>query len=285
VHIADALIPSAVPVNVSGGEFEAGRFGRAFLDATGLNELVGVSPKDRQDRERQLSGEVVRALTGITENEINPKLSLKFKGYEFSEARKNSSNIFNRIARRPNLTNSGELLDAYQRANEARFQSFNKFNQIIKDLRTIGMDERDIRKTLRQAGVSGVSKLLRGKYEPLKISSTVRGEMRRNGTLDLLPRDEIRMIIREQKQREFGRQEAPAEPTTSTIRLGAPIGQTTAPAPTAPTTAPASGIRLGAPLSQTSNSTSAILNPDPTTRALAEELERRNGQTTASRTA
>ena len=147
------------------------------------------------------------------------------------------------------------------------------------------MDERDIRKTLRQAGVSGVSKLLRGKYEPLKISSTVRSEMRRNGTLDLLPRDEIRMIMREQKQREFGRQEAPSEPTTSTIRLGAPTSQTAAPAPTAPTTAPASGIRLGAPLSQAGNATSPILNPDPTTRALAEELERRNGQTTASRTA
>jgi hypothetical protein len=286
VHVADALIPSAVPVNVSGGEFEAGRFVRSFVTATGLNDVLGVSPKDRQDRERQFAGEITRALTGVTENEINANMALKFKGYEFSEARQNTSNIFNRVARRPNLTNSEELLDAYTRANEARFQVFNKFHQVVEDLRTIGVEDREIKRTLKRAGVSGVDKLLRGRYEPLKISKIVRREMRRNDTLDLLPRDQIREVYKQQRDRQFGEPAPqPTEtPSASGIRLGAPTTE----GPTAPSTgirlgapiapaAPSTGIRLGAPVSQTGNATSPILNPDPTTRALAEELERRRG--------
>jgi hypothetical protein len=276
-HILDAIIPSAVPVNVSGGEFEAGRFIRSFATATGMNDVLGISPKDKQDRERQLSGELVRAFTGITENEIKADMALKFKGYEFSESRQNTSNIFNRIARRPNLTNSDELLDAYKDANEARFQAFNRFHMVVEDLRTMGMTDREIKRTLRQAGVSGIGKLLRGQYEPLKISGTVRREMRRNGTYDLLPRDEIQEIFQQQRDRKFGEAELQEAPTAPVFNPQAPI-DTPAPtqAPTAPVFNPQAPIDTPAfnpqaPVSsapsQAGNEVSAILVPDPLTRA------------------
>ena len=175
---------------------------------------------------------------------------------------------------------SGQLLDAYKKANDARFQSFNKFNQVIEDLRVIGMSEKDIRKTLRQAGVSGVNKLLRGEYEPLKISSTVMREMRRNGTLDLLPRDEIRQIRLEQRDRPFGKVVPEPEVQDTSTSTPAPTSSRYQLQDVTPTS---SRYQLQdvtptqQPLSQTGNATSSILNPDPTTRALAEELERRRG--------
>ena len=268
-HITGTILPlAATPIDVRGGEIEVGRFTRSLIAATGLDEVTGISPKDRQDRERQFAGEIVRAFTGITENTINPELGVKFKGYEFSDARKNTSNIFNRIARRPNLTSSDEILDAYVSANDARFQVFNKFHQNVEDFRKMGMSDRDIRGILKKAGVSGIDGLMRGRYEPLEISEPVEQEMRRNGTWSLVPRSELRSIQRDQRRREFGEQEEPVtEPTP-----------TPAPQPESPPTRVILGepvspsrVTLGQPvsqaLSQTSNQVSPILVPNPITRA------------------
>ena len=273
-HISDALIPSVIPVDVRTGEFEPSRFARSFMDATGLNELTGVSPMDRQRRERQIAGEVMRVVTGITENEINPELALRFKGYEFSDSRTNASNLFNTIASRPNLVNSDEILTAYQRANETRFQIYNQFHQVIEDLRTLGMSDRDIRKTLKGANVGDVPELMRGRYVPLPVADNVRDRMRANGTLNLLPRQEIRQIQREQRQREYGlvEEEVGPRPFTPTAPAPtAPAPTATVPAPTAPTaptaTVPAPTAPTAPPLSQPRNQVSPILVPDPATRA------------------
>jgi hypothetical protein len=277
-HMMDALIPSAVPVDVRGGELEASRFARSFMEATGMNELTGVSEKDKQGRERQFAGEITRALTGITENTINAKLALKYKGYEFADARQNTSNIFNRVARRANLNNPNDLIDAYNTANEARYRVFNNFHQVVKDLRTIGLSDADIRKALREAGVGGADMLIKGRYEPLEISDTVIDEMRRNGTLSLLPRAQIRAIQAEQRQRPFGQLEQ--EPT-STEKPEFDFSQPFEKEPSAPTPTPTSTEKpefdfsqpfapVPAPQSQTRNEVSPILVPDPTTRATFE---------------
>jgi hypothetical protein len=279
-HIMDALIPSVVPVDVRGGELEASRFARSFMDATGMNELTGVSEKDRQGRERQFAGEITRALTGVTENTINAKLALKYKGYEFADARQNTSNIFNRVARRANLTNPQQLIDAYNQANEARYRTFNNFYQVVKDLRTIGMTDAQIRKALSEAGVGGADLLIKGRYEPLEISDTVIDEMRRNGTLGLLPRTEIRAIQAEQRQRPFGRVEPepaleqPAEPEPMfgvPVEEAAPAAPVMQPAPQPQPAAPGTQMfGVPAPQSQSRNEVSPILVPDPVTRATFE---------------
>jgi hypothetical protein len=279
-HIMDALIPSVVPVDVRGGEFEASRFARSFMDATGMNELTGVSEKDRQGRERQFSGEITRALTGVTENKINANLALRYKGYEFSDARQDASNIFNRVARRANLTNPQQLIDAYNRANEARYRVFNNFYQVVKDLRTIGLNDAQIRKALKEANVGGADLLIKGRYEPLEIGDPVIDEMRRNGTLELLPRTEIRAIQAEQRQRPFGRVEPepePEQPAAPAPMFGVPVEEA---APTAPVMQPAPqpqpaapGTQMfgvPAPQSQSRNEVSPILVPDPVTRATFE---------------
>jgi hypothetical protein len=281
-HVMDALVPSVVPVDVRTGEFEPSRFARSFMEATGLNELTGVSPMDRQRRERQIAGEVMRVVTGITENEINPELALLFKGYEFSGSRKNASNLFNTIASRPNIVNSDEILTAYQRANETRFQIYNRFHQVIEDLRTLGMSDREIRKTLKDANVGDVPELMRGRYVPLPVSDDIRDRMRANGTLNLLPRQEIRQIQREQRQREYGRVEeevgprpftptvpapAPTTPAPTTPAPTTPAPTTPAPTPTAPAPMAPAPMAPAPALSQPRNQVSPILVPDPATRA------------------
>jgi lysozyme len=268
-HIVGGLIPSGVPVELSGRGLEAGRFARSFMEATGINDLTGASPLDRQGRERQFSGELVRAFTGVTENTIDPKLGLKYKGFEFARDRQSASNIFNRVARTLNLNDPEALLEAWQDANEARYRVTNQFSQALQDLETMGMNKGQIRKILKDAGIGGVDAVLQGRYEPLQISDPVREDMMRNGTINFLPQNEIMGLQFYNMTRGFGKQDF--EPTVRLEEAPAeqqPTAPAPVPAPTAPPVAPAQ------PLSQSSNATSPILNPDPTTRALAEELER-----------
>ena len=196
-HMLDGFIPSAVPLNVRGGEFEASRFARGVFGGH-----LGIDKKDRQGRIRTLQEELFRGITGITPNTVDSEMGLKFKGYEFSQARTTAANIFNTVARRQNVT-SGDLIEAYGNANEARFRVFNRFNQVVNDLRAIGKTDSEIRLTLKRAGVSDVNAIVAGKYKPFKISSNVRREMRRNGTIDQYPTEEIRSMFNQFRKRKY----------------------------------------------------------------------------------
>jgi hypothetical protein len=209
-HIIDALLPAVIPVNVSGGEFEAGRFARSLVTSMGLNEELGISAEDRRGIERDITQEIFRAISGITESDILASDSIKFKGFEFSAGRRDASNIFNRVARRPNVQRN-DLLAAYEDANNARYRVFNRFHQTVEDLRTFGMKDRDIRRILDEANVGGIDALMAGRYEPLMPSDVVLDEMARMGNLDQYPRQEIREIVRAQRGREFGEPEPEPE--------------------------------------------------------------------------
>jgi hypothetical protein len=273
-HVINAMLPGGLPVDVRGGEFEPSRFLRGVATAIDPDEgFLGISPKDRYGRERNLKEEMSRAMTGVTVQEVDPARTLEYKGFEFREARQDTSGIFNSIARRENVTPE-QLFDAYVDANEARFRVFNRFHQTVEDMRTMGMNDREIRKTLEDAGVGGVNRLIRGDYEPLEVSKTIRDEMRRNGTLNRLPRGEINAYQRQQKGREFGMEE---EPTSDTGPISAPTGRfdvaplmqqsVTSPPTVAPsTTAPATGTPT-APRSTGRFNVSPLLVPDPTTRS------------------
>ena len=196
-HMLDGFVPSGVPLNVRGGEFEPSRFARGVFGGH-----LGIDEKDRQGRMRTLQGELFRGITGITPNTIDAEMGLKYKGYEFSQARTTAANIFNTVARRQNVSSS-DLIEAYGNANEARFRVFNRFNQVVNDLRSIGKTDSEIKLTLKRAGVSDVNAIVAGKYKPFKISTNVRREMRRNGTIDQYPTEEIRSMFNEFRKRKY----------------------------------------------------------------------------------
>tara|TARA_R100000008_G_C3586929_1_gene173196 strand:+ start:1687 stop:6003 length:4317 start_codon:yes stop_codon:yes gene_type:complete len=197
-HMIEGFVPSAVPINVKGGEVVPSRFARGVFGGH-----LGIDSKDRQGRIRTLQEELFRGITGITPNTVDAEMGLKFKGYEFSQARKNASSLFNSVARRANVSKD-ELLEAYKTANEARFRVFNEFHVIIQDLKKLGKSEREIMRLFRQNGITGVRNLVRGRYEPLPNAAlTIRRAMRREGTIGEYPRAEINEILRGQKNRKF----------------------------------------------------------------------------------
>ena len=225
-HVLDGIIPSIVPIDTRSGEFEVSRFGRGVVSGLGL-EGLGISTKDRMSRERELSKELARAFSGITENPIE-STALKFKGYEFSRARTNANNIFTTISNRGNATPQ-DFVDAYRRASEASFRVQSRMFNIVEDMKLLGMTKPQIRKVFREAGIGGINNILRGKFDPINISPTVRKNVRRN-ELDL-PRKEINRIRNEFRNLPLGTMSPPEEEETPTLDLE-PVSQAPTIAPT-----------------------------------------------------
>ena len=200
----DAFIPSLIPIDVRSGEFQPSRFARSVISSLDLNEELNISEKDYRGLERDLSEELFRAFSGITESEGTLDKNLTFKGYEFASGRSATSSKFNRELRKPNTTRQ-DLLNTFIEANEDRFRVYNKFYAIINDYRTLGFSDAKIRKILKDANVSGYKELMQGRYPPLPFPKGDKlRDMRENGTLDLLPRQEIMSYIQGQRDRKYG---------------------------------------------------------------------------------
>ena len=268
-HILDGFMPGAFPYNVRGGEFVAGDFTRSIFGGN-----LGITEKDRLGRQPKLYREFYGALLGGT-NEMNPELSLKFKGYEFSEARKNSSSIFNSVARRANVTKD-ELIEAYQNGNEARFRVFNEFYAIVQDLKRLGKSEREIIKLFKQNGVTGIRDLVRGRYEPLPNAAiTIRRAMRREGTIGEYPRDEINKILREQKNRKFTARSVDKKEDTSVEKKERPIPFTRTKQPVTTVPAQTSNLNTG---QQINSSLVSLLGSNPIEAAKNMQIAQRRNQ-------
>jgi len=190
VHIMDGVLPSALPLQVRGGKFEASRFARGVLGDTMLGDALGIDPNDRRGRDFDLATELMRGFTGITELVADTEQSLGYKGFEFGRARTNAANIFNREASSENATRES-LLDAYITADEARYRVYNNFHQAIQDLRTMGVGDLEVSRILRKNRVGDVNSVLSNRYEPLEISSQIRANMMENGNDRILPSAEI----------------------------------------------------------------------------------------------
>ena len=278
-HVFGTMIPGGVPVDVRSGEFEPSRLARSMIAKISPEGLAGMSPKDRQGLERELTQELARAITGVAENSADTPLGLKYRGYEFSGRRTNASNILNTVARRGNVTSS-DLISAYQAANEARFRAFNDFYQVVEDMKTIGFNNNQIRKKLKEANVGGADMLVRGRYEPLELGENVEKEMRRNGTISEWrdAKRKLRSYYIDQRFRDFTVVEPEQE--TPPSELG-PVSQ--APAQTQPsvaaTTPPPVVAQAGA--APAPSAAPAPTNNDPAT--LAAVLPDQRDQALAAR--
>jgi hypothetical protein len=251
-HILDALLPTVIPLRGSGGDLEPSRFARGFINSLGLNETMGINEQDRLGLERQLSTELARALTGVAVLDPQAQTALRYRGWEFGRNRADASSIFGGAALRPNAT-SETLLDAYRRANEARFRQYRDMYLVVQDARRIGLSTAEIARTLREANVPDVNELLAGVYVPLNVSTSVRQNLNRNGNLDRLPMDEIVAIRENSRNWKLSAEEVPTsdevaaaseqiEPQPAPVAAPAPAPQPVAPAPR--TSAPAPTITV-----------------------------------------
>ena len=244
-HIVDGILPPLIPVELRGANIEPSPLARGFVNSLNLNEELGFSEKDRSGIERELTTELTRALTGVAESTNTATLGVAFKGYEFSDARRQAANIFNNVARRQNVQ-SDDLIRAYIDANEAAFRVQNDFYQKLQDIQSFGFPRNKMLKILKDAKVGRVEDIARGRFQPFEISDDVLDAMRRNGTLNQLPRSEIRRILVDFRGRRLGEAVQP---------------QATAPAPSAPAPAPSAQAPAANPFMDLPAAQAPAVNP------------------------
>lgn len=282
-HVLGGFNPGLIEQFVleRGGEFVPGRATRAAFGIPG-----------RQGQESSTKEELLTAITGFRRMDVDLPNTLFYRGYEYSDLRTDAVGNFSVVAKRNDSTEQ-DIIDAYRRTNEDLYRAQAGLMQVVEAARQLGMSDGDIRYALKReanVGTRELNAVMRGVFEPIKISADLRKDIAREAFMRKQPRLVSRLPEAELAQirnEMYGRKLTPEEPveTPSSTIFGdavAPEPQATpAPAPEPQATpAPSStifGDAVAPPLSQSSNATSPILNPDPTTRALAEELERRRG--------
>ncbi len=232
-HVLDTMLPNVLPFDLKGGEFVAGRFSRGLI-GTEEGDIFGVKSTDKLGTERTRIQELVRAATSISPQVFDPKKGLEFGAFRMQQAQTNAKSMFNQKTDDIGATGD-ELERAFISANEAKLRVDKRYYQMFEDLRTIGMSDRDIRRVLKQNNIgSSGRRILKGKFDPFKISLNNRKEMRRAGILDEFPRARINEVRKLMKGASLQPDDQPYErrPDTETQLEAAPV-----PIPAAPTTA------------------------------------------------
>ena len=217
-HITGAFIPAGAKLFVDLKSqqketqepgLELGRLARAFAQDT----------KDPAGNERQIAGEVFRALSGITETEVKPDNDLLFKGFEYDRDIQSANQIFNSaVSTRGNLS-PDNAIQTFINANEARYRVMNNMYRFINNMRK-NMSEQEIRRALKKNGVTELNALMRGEFVPFMPSSSIKKTVRQNQ--NELPMSELYEIKAQLQGRKLGQQEEPQEPEPRTT---APVSQ------------------------------------------------------------
>jgi len=175
-HVVDTLMPNLIPANVSGGKLEPSR----FLRGVAGSEDGMISNIDKMGRERNPLGEFARQITGVSPLEFDPKLGLEYGAYRLGQQQTSAKSKFNKVTDDFNA-GTGTLTNAFQAANNDKLRIDKQYYRMIEDLRDMGMTDGDIRRVLKRNGIGGVKGILRGRFEPFKVSKKNRQDMRDAG--------------------------------------------------------------------------------------------------------
>jgi hypothetical protein len=233
LHVMDTLMPNVIPANVSGGKLEPSRFLRGVLGSEdGL-----ITSQDKMGRERSALGEFARQATGVSVLEFDPKRGLEYNGYRLSQLQTDAKRTFNRVTDDANA-NSATLLNAFQQANNDKLRIDREYYQVIEDLRSMGLSDADIRRELKKNNIGGIKGIMRGEFEPFKVTTKNFKEMRGAGIFDQFPRAEIQEIRRQMNRLPLAPDDAPR--TTAPARAPGPVIND--PFKTAPVTVPSAPV-------------------------------------------
>ena len=236
-HVVDTLMPNLIPANVSGGKLEPSR----FLRGVAGSEDGMISNIDKMGRERNPLGEFARQITGVSPLEFDPKLGLEYGAYRLGQQQTSAKSKFNRVTDDFNA-GTGTLTNAFQAANNDKLRIDKQYYRMIEDLRDMGMTEGDIRRVLKRNGIGGVKGILRGRFEPFKVSKKNRQDMRDAGISNKF---DNKAVINIQNQM----RNLPLDPDDSP------------PPPVAPPSAPASNPYLSNPYLSNPQQDSSLQQP------------------------
>lgn len=188
MHVANTMMPGFLPMDFKGGAPVAGRFSRGLV-GTEEGTFFGIKSEDKFGRERTLLTELIRAGSGVSTLEFDPKKGLEFGGYRFQRGQTEAKQMFNRVADDSGTTAS-EFEDAFIKGNEAKLRNDKRYYQMFEDLRAMGLSDSEMRRVLKDSNIgSSARKVMRGQFDPFKVSSKNRKEMRKAGT-----QDEFRLV-------------------------------------------------------------------------------------------
>jgi len=248
LHVADTLMPSMVPINITSGGIEPSRFLRGVVGT----EDGPISYKDKMGRERTFIGEMARQMTGVTPLEFDPKKGLEYGGFRMQRAQTDAKRMFNKVVDDEN-GDARTLYNGFVAANEAKLRVDKEYHQMVEDLRAMGMTDPEIRRTFKKEGIGGIRGIMRGEFEPFKVSKKNRQDMRKAGLLDQYPREDFN-ALREQLR---GIPLAPDDNPSKVKPMSAPN-----------TSTPAVNPFMSLPDSQTSVTPAARPNLGPSTTAV-----------------
>jgi hypothetical protein len=191
-HVASTMIPNVLAVaDISGGKIEASRAVRGLVgDGLGID---AISSQDKMGRQRTWKQELARLSTGVSEQEFDPKQGLRFAAYGFQRGQTDAKRMFNSLTDDFGVT-PAQLLKGYQDANEAKYRNDRGYYRMIQDLRTMGISDSEIRRTLKENNIGGIKGIMRGEFEPFKITPDTYKKLLRVDALDSLPRDAIQNV-------------------------------------------------------------------------------------------
>jgi len=248
---------------------EPGRFVRGMFN-------LGPDPAGNQ---REAAGEFLRALTGLTEIEVKPDNIVMYSSFDYAGNITGARQLFNTAVKTRGSLTEDEAMNAYQNANEALFRVQSKMYQTVKDMRSLGMSDFEIRKAMKKYKIGNVSQLMRGDFVPMKISKETRREVRDNGnSLPLVRLNGMRFELGNRKLSSF---EEPRETRTLDLPAVTPAPNAGAQSPgaaTPPLAAPApaptpatGGIFAGIKLTpQQQQRRAALAGNNPATQQLAQ---------------
>ena len=190
-HVADTLAPNILPFDLKGGKLEPSR----FLRGVAGSEEGAISSMDKMGRKRDPAGELLRQMSGVSKLEFDPKRGLEYGAYRLGQMQTDAKRKFNRVTDDYNA-GPNTLRNAFQAANNDKFRIDREYFRMIEDLRAMGLSDTDIRKVFKKENIGGVKGIMRGVFEPFKVSPKNIREMRDVGIIDKFPRQEIEQIRR-----------------------------------------------------------------------------------------
>jgi hypothetical protein len=108
------------------------------------------------------------AFFGFRISTFDPKLSLYYRTFEFTESLSNARSMLTEVAKDVNPVSDADLSQAFENANEVRLEAYRDMQRFVAGARAAGVTDSMLRKILRVSGVSAryTNNLVRGKEAP-----------------------------------------------------------------------------------------------------------------------
>jgi len=129
--------------------------------------------------------------------DVRPKEAFKYKSIEINRRKRDSASIITSLIKRRGPVSEGEIIKAYNQANQAYYNVLSDAHRLYNDQLVLGTSKRDILNLLKEAKLSSddIRQIRLGVIQPYEVSDT---------TLRDIPRDRaiiLRKLYREQKRK------------------------------------------------------------------------------------